>query len=124
MSVDAALDGWRGTEVYGCMKPASPPCSRAPARYGFSSAGCPYAVPPLTGDQRQDELARANHSDVTKTATKLFAVLQNVRSRRQCVRLSGEIAPSAHETRAVHVDQRIRHVQILGEELIEECLVR
>ena len=40
------------------------------------------------------------------------------------LRLTGEIRPAPHQTRAVHVDQRVRDVQVFGDELTEERLVR
>jgi hypothetical protein len=35
-----------------------------------------------------------------------------------------QIAPAAHQAGAVHVNERVRHMQILGGQLIEELLMR
>jgi len=40
------------------------------------------------------------------------------------MRLAGEIGPTSHESRAVHVHERVRHVQVRGNELQEEGFVR
>ena len=76
------------------------------------------------GGERQDELAHADHADVAEAAAELLRVLKDVRLRRERARLAGEIRPAAHQPRAVHVNQRVRDVQVLGDELAEERLVR
>ena len=43
---------------------------------------------------------------------------------RQRARLAGQVAPSAHQPRAVHVNQRVRDVEVFRHELPEERLVR
>ena len=67
----------------------------------------------------------ADHADVAEAAAELLRVLKNVRraSRADCG-LPVRSRPSAHQPRAVHVNQRVRDVQILGDELTEERLVR
>jgi hypothetical protein len=57
------------------------------------------------GDERQDELARADHADVAEAAAEFLRVLKDVGGRRQGTGLAGQVAPSAHQSRAVHVNQ-------------------
>ena len=117
MSVPAATAGVRGDWMYGCMNPASPPAARAASRYGLSSAGCEYAVPPCPADERKCELPNTQHPDVAEPTAEFLRVLKNVRGRRQRMRLAGEVRPPTHQARPVHVDERIGDVQIFGDEL-------
>src|SRR5678810_418124 len=78
----------------------------------------------FAGDERQNELVCADYPDVAEVAAKLLGVLEDVGFGRQWARLSGQVAPSPHQARAIHVDQRVRHVQILGDELAVERFVR
>ena len=75
-------------------------------------------------DERQDELASADHADVAQPAAELLAVLKDVRRRGERTRLAGQVRPAAHQSRAVHVNQRVRDVEIFRDELTEERLVR
>ena len=59
-----------------------------------------------------------------EAAAELLRVLKDVRGCGQRMRFPGEIGPASHQPRAVHVDQRVRDVQIFGDELTEERLVR
>ena len=89
-----------------------------------SSDGCPYAVPPAPAMNGRMNSRDADHADVAEPAAELLTVLKNVRGRGERMRLAGEIGPAAHQPRAVHVNQRVRDVQIFGDELTEERLVR
>src|SRR4051812_44422246 len=81
----------------------------------------PVRAAALPTDEWQRELANADHSNVAKSSAELLGVLENVRRCRQRRRRAGEIGPAAHEARAIHVDERVRHVQVFGDQLKKEC---
>ena len=49
---------------------------------------------------------------------------KDVFARRESVGLAGQIVPTAHQAGAVHVNERVGHTQVFGDELFEELPVR
>src|SRR5262249_1489220 len=78
----------------------------------------------LSTDEGQCEFTYADHADMTKAATKLFRVLEQVRRCRERRGLAGEVRPPTHQPRAIHMDQRVGDVEVFGRQFQKECLVR
>ena len=53
-------------------------------------------------------------------SAKLLTVLKDVFARRESVGLAGQIVPTAHQAGTVHVNERVGHTQVFGDELFEE----
>ena len=74
--------------------------------------------------EREHVACHAEHGDMAQRSPILLTVLQDVLWRGQGMRHAREIAPSSHQSRPVHVHERVRDVQIFRAQLVEELCMR